>query len=107
MDYIIDIIGNKYWYKDGKHHREDGPAIEFANGDKAWYKEGLHHREDGPAIDSINGSKWWIIQGKIHRVDGPAIEYADGDKLYYYLDKRIECSSDEEYFKLLKLKAFW
>jgi len=24
----------------GKLHREDGPAIEFANGDKSWYLNG-------------------------------------------------------------------
>ena len=76
-------------------------------GTRHWYKDGEHHRDDGPAIECINGDKFWIIQGKIHRVDGPAIEYANGNKSYYYLNKRIECKSDEEYFKLLKLKAFW
>ena len=24
--------GDRYWYKDSKPHREDGPAIEYANG---------------------------------------------------------------------------
>ena len=38
-----------YWYKKGKCHREDGPAIEYASGRKYWYKEGIRHREDGPA----------------------------------------------------------
>jgi hypothetical protein len=28
------------WYKDGKHHREDGPAIEWKNGDKEWILNG-------------------------------------------------------------------
>ena len=27
-----DRCGNKYWYKNGKSHREDGPAIETKNG---------------------------------------------------------------------------
>ena len=38
----IDINGSKYCYKDKKKtilHREDGPAIEYANGGKAWYVE--------------------------------------------------------------------
>ena len=30
----IDDYGNKVWKLNGKIHREDGPAIEFANGDK-------------------------------------------------------------------------
>ena len=29
--------GTKYWYLNGKRHREDGPAIEYPNGTKYWY----------------------------------------------------------------------
>lgn len=34
--------GTKYWTLDGgiEFHREDGPAIEYANGDKCWYYQG-------------------------------------------------------------------
>ena len=53
------------------------------------------------------GTKYWYKESKFHRLDGPAIEDSSGYKGYYYLGKYIECSSDEEYFKLLKLKAFW
>jgi len=30
---ITDTYGDKYWYLNGKRHREDGPAVEHANGD--------------------------------------------------------------------------
>ena len=76
-------------------------------GTKRWYKEGQLHREDGPAVECDNGNKYWYKEGKCHRIDGPAVEFVDGYKLYYYLGKQIECNSNEEYFKLLKLKAFW
>ena len=33
----IDEYGTKSWYLKGKLHREDGPAIEYADGDKSWY----------------------------------------------------------------------
>ena len=33
----MDKRGNKFWYKNGELHREDGPAIEYANGNKFWY----------------------------------------------------------------------
>ena len=56
--------GDKYWYDDGKRHRKDGPAIEYANGDKSWYANGKHHREDGPAIESATGTKAWYVDGK-------------------------------------------
>ena len=32
--------GTKYWYLNGKLHREDGPAIEWSSGNKAWYLNG-------------------------------------------------------------------
>ena len=32
--------GDKYWYKEGKCHRIDGPAIEYFNGNKSWWIEG-------------------------------------------------------------------
>lgn len=54
-------MGNKEWYLNGKLHREDGPAIEFADGDKYWYLNGSLHREDGPAIEHANGLKYWCL----------------------------------------------
>ena len=59
----------------GKLHREDGPAVEYANGSKAWYLNGKLHREDGPAVEYSNGDKEWWIDG-----NGPAYESADGSK---------------------------
>ena len=53
------------WFNlEGKLHRENGPAIEFANGDKSWYINGQRHRIDGPAIEFANGDKSWWINGK-------------------------------------------
>jgi len=56
--------GDKFWYLNGKLHREDGPACECANGDKEWYLNGELHREDGPAVECANGSKYWCLNGK-------------------------------------------
>ena len=69
---------DKFWYKDGDLHREDGPAIEYSNGTEEWYKDGKLHREDGPASVDADGSKSWYKDGKRHRDDGPAIERKDG-----------------------------
>ena len=83
---------DKFWYLNGKRHREDGPAIKYTvkvhnNGNKYWYLNGKLHREDGPAYEGSNGSKSWYLKGKLHREDGPAIEYAGGDKHWYLNDK--------------------
>jgi hypothetical protein len=38
----IDHHGTKEWkLPSGKHHREDGPAIEYASGNKEWYINGI------------------------------------------------------------------
>ena len=51
--YTVNVCanGNKHWYQDGKLHRTDGPAIEYANGDKYWYIEGEEYTR--VAFDAI------------------------------------------------------
>jgi hypothetical protein len=83
----VDIAGTKRWWLNGKLHREDGPAIEYANGTKKWYLNGVRHREDGPAIEWANGGKTWYLNGVHHREDGPAVECANGSK-YWYLNNK-------------------
>ena len=50
--------------KDGKLHREDGPACEYSNGTKHWYLDGKLHREDGPAFEYSDGTKHWYLDGE-------------------------------------------
>jgi len=66
-EYTIRIYDNgmrKYFNKAGQRHREDGPAIEWANGSKFWFINDQRHREDGPAIEWADGSKFWWINGR-------------------------------------------
>lgn len=62
------------WYNEkGERHREDGPAVESANGDKEYYQNGQLHREDGPALVQFNGTlESYYQNGELHRIDGPA-----------------------------------
>ena len=55
--------GSRYWYLNGKLHRENGPAIEVEY-------DGRLHRE------------WWL-NDKRHREDGPSIEWAIGARAYH------------------------
>jgi hypothetical protein len=89
--YTVEIgdDGSKVWYLDGKLHREDGPAVEYANGDKFWFRDGKCHREDGPACEWADGTKQWYRDGKRHREDGPAVEWADGTKEWYLDDNAL------------------
>ena len=58
-----DGYGTKYWYQNGQLHREDGPAIEYADGNRYWFQNGQLHREDGPAVEWANGSNQYWIHG--------------------------------------------
>ena len=82
----VDEESTTRWYKDAKCkilHRENGPAIEYADGTKSWYQNGDLHRTDGPAVEWSNGTKSWYQNGLRHRTDGPAIEYSDSGKVWY------------------------
>lgn len=88
----IDHADGGYEYrKDGKFHREEGPAVRSGAGDTWWFYEGLLHREDGgPAVEHVTGSKWWYRNGQLHREDGPAYEGADGTKAWFRDGKPVD-----------------
>jgi hypothetical protein len=74
--------------------------------------EVILHNPDGPAVineEPPNRYKEWCINGKVHREDGPALVYEDNPELneWWYHGKHIPCSSQEEFERLIKLKAFW
>ena len=89
---VVDDIGTTRWYKDAKCtvlHRENAPAVEYANGSRLWCQNGQMHRTDGPAAEISDGTKMWYQNGRLHRTDGPAIEYPDGTKEWWINDKRM------------------
>ena len=54
LKYRIKVTkdGTRSYYNNaGELHRDEGPAIEYADGDKFWYQNGNLHRTDGPAIE--------------------------------------------------------
>jgi len=57
----VDVFGNREWCLNGQWHREDGPAVEHANGTRAWYRYGELHREDGPAVEDADGTRYWYL----------------------------------------------
>jgi hypothetical protein len=48
------------------------------------------HREDGPAVENANGYKAYYINNKLHRKGGPAVVYANEDKEYFIRGKFIK-----------------
>jgi hypothetical protein len=43
---FISSFGNKYWRLNGKLHRVDGHALEFADGTKEWWLNNKHYSFD-------------------------------------------------------------
>ncbi len=84
-------------------HREDGPAVVWRDGFQEWYCNGERHRIDGPAV-VYHDVLIWFYQSKRHRLDGPAVVYVNGSKDYYI---HGDFYSEIEYWKLIRLKAFW
>jgi hypothetical protein len=75
---------------------------------KYWNLAGsdLLHREDGPAVEYVNGDRSWFIYGKRHRMDGPAVEW--GDRMEWWINgERLDCNTQEEFQRLMRLKGFW
>lgn len=97
----IDDDGDKFWRdKNGEFHREDGPAIEFANGDVKWYRHGVIHRDGGPAYQDSKGAEVWYSNGKVHREDGPAMISSSRSHKYWFLDGK-RYYKKEEWFEAL------
>jgi hypothetical protein len=85
-EYKIYEYGAKFWYKNGKLHRDnDLPAVIYQNGDLFWYKNGKLHRDnDLPAVINTNGELFWYKNGNFHRDnDLPAAIYKTGYQQWY------------------------
>lgn len=103
---FIDKDNNKHCYKNNKLHFDDGPAIEYVNGDKEWYENDMLHRTTGPAAKYADGQEIWYFNGKRHRLDGPAWIIPGGCNSWYYDGEYMDCDSQEEFERLIKIRAF-
>lgn len=68
---------------------------------------GKFHREDGPARKFISGTEFWLVNGNFHRMDGPAASYANGYQEWWIRGERLDCRTQSEFERLIKLKAIW
>ena len=71
IEYTVKVYynGTKEWRLNGEYHREDGPAIEWANGCKSWW---LNDEEVTEEEHKRRTSKA-TCAGKVVKIDG--IEY--------------------------------
>jgi hypothetical protein len=108
---VRDCDSRSYrYYQFGQLHREDGPAIQWDNGDQLWSYLGHFHRLNGPAIDIKQGNKEWFLGGGLYRNGGGIIDLDLPHlviKEWWVNGKYCAVKSQEEFERLLKMKAFW
>lgn len=101
----------RYYNEAGQLHREDGPAVEYCRskhgGGHRYFFNGKKHRLDGPAVMHEDGTTEWWVHGVRHREDGRAIEYSQGGGRWFYRGGAVECETQEEFERLIKIRAFW
>ena len=84
-----------FWYKNGKHHRDDGPAVIYNSGTKYWYKNGKKHRENGPAIEYNNRRKSYYLGGEYYTEE----EYYETLKEIDDLPLEIKLTHEKEWVR--------
>jgi len=60
--------GDKFWYKEGNLHRENGPAIEYADGNKFWYLNDVQYSEQ--EFNAEIAKRKPTCNGKVVTIDG-------------------------------------
>ena len=77
-------------------YTKDSPeGIELTKDERMEFDKSLLHRENNPAIAYADGEQRWYKNGKYHRLDGPAEVYADGEQRWWIND---ESYSEEDYW---------
>lgn len=71
---ILKYYDRVEYYKNGKLHREDGPAVIYNNGRKEWWVNGRRHREGGPAVEWINGTNQYWTHGRYWGDNPPTLQ---------------------------------
>jgi len=71
LTYQVEVVeesththASETWLINGQRHREGDLPAQTCNGDKYWYKLGKLHRTQGPAVEDTDGGREWWLDGK-------------------------------------------
>ena len=55
----MEAIKVNHWYEYIARHPDFTGCLIDKDNDKAWYQGGEYHREDGPAVELADGNRYW------------------------------------------------
>lgn len=76
-------------------------------------EDDIRYDVESDGINSIWFYTKYRTNGQLSRLSGPAVQYGNGidngvsKSEWWFKGNRVECSSQEEFEKLIKMKAFW
>lgn len=101
---VIRQNGDIEYFRDDVRHRDNYPAILYADGGKEWWKDGVRHRFIYPAVELADGTMMWYHYGKLHRsLRRPAVIFSNG-KTEYWEEGVLISSYDPNDHKILEFK---
>ena len=111
IEYNIYQEKDKLDYEIVESYTDDnGNIIEIISDDNhiKYYKNYILHRDNGPAVVYINGDEEWYKEDSLHRENGPAWNWKScNDISWHYEGKLIDCKSQEEFERIMKLRLFF
>ena len=99
--YIVKDKNRTAYYKNKAmsiYHREDGPALTYADGAEFWYQDNVLHRVGGPAAIYADGVQVWLCNGEKHNPDGYAYINPNSGENQYWIHGKI--LSEKEFFNV-------
>lgn len=86
-----------YYVRNGKFHREDGPAVirpespAYKHGEQGWYRDGNYYRENGgPHEEAGDGTKHWYTRNEYGEWKVDKVEHPDGSVDIWRDGRRVE-----------------
>jgi len=68
-----------------------------------------YHQVGLPYMTTDDRRIWLFDDNQVHRLDGPAIEFPDNPEKneWYYYGTKINCSTLEEFNRMIDCKVLW
>lgn len=89
-EFLTEEANNFAGLAEGSYYLGDGRILEIdAKGVITFYRNGRVHRDGGPAYINPGKTVQWRKHGMLHREDGPAHKWDDGKIEFWLFNRRF------------------